>query len=88
MDLPGLDQSKNAVRHHCRHCFPGGRDRLSQQSRAKRAVSPATHAIMLEYLEKPLHNPVSVRPGPGGAVVMTDRMNAPERLQALIDLAS
>ncbi len=42
---------------------------------------------MLEHLQKPLHNPVSVSLGPGGAVVLTDRTNEPERLQELIDLA-
>ena len=54
---------------------------------AQQTVSPAIQAIMLEHLQKPLHNPVSVSLGPGGAVVLTGRTDEPERLQELIDLA-
>lgn len=54
---------------------------------AQQTVSPAIQAIMLEHLQKPLCNPVCVSLGPGGAVVLADRTDEPERLQELIDLA-
>ncbi len=54
---------------------------------AKEIVNSSIQAIMLNHLEKPLYNPVSVYIGPGGAVVQTGGTIEHERLQDLIDLA-
>lgn len=54
---------------------------------AKEIVNYSIQAIMLNHLEKPLINPVSVYIGPGGAVVLTGGTLEHERLQDLIDLA-
>jgi hypothetical protein len=54
---------------------------------AKAAVSEALQEIMLEHLQKPLCNPVSVSLGAGGAVVMTGRTNEPGHLQELLEFA-
>ncbi len=54
---------------------------------AKEIVNSSIQAVMLNHLEKPLINPVSVYIGPGGAVVLTARTLEHERLQDIIDLA-
>ena len=54
---------------------------------AKKIVNHSIQAIMLNHLEKPVINPVSVYIGPGGAVVLTGRTSEHERLQNLISLA-
>jgi hypothetical protein len=54
---------------------------------AKEIVNYSIQAIMLDHLEKPLFNPVSVYIGPGGSVVLTGGTGEHERLQDLIDLA-
>jgi len=53
---------------------------------AKRIVNEAIQAILLEHMQKPLYNPVSVTIGPGGAVVLTGQTAEPERLQDLLAL--
>jgi hypothetical protein len=55
--------------------------------RAEKIVNHSIQAIMLGRLEKPLHNPVSLYIGSGGAAVLTGRTLEHERLQDLINLA-
>ena len=54
---------------------------------AKEIVNDLIQAVMLNHLENPLLNPVSVYIGPGGIVVLTGHTVEHERLQELIDLA-
>ena len=54
---------------------------------AKEIVNDSIQAVMLNHLENPLFNPVTVYIGPGGAVVTTGQTVEHERLQDLIDLA-
>jgi hypothetical protein len=54
---------------------------------AKEIVNDSIQAVMLNHLENPLFNPVSVYIGPGGTVVLTGHTVEHERLQDLIDLA-
>lgn len=54
---------------------------------AKEIVNDSIQAVMLNHLENPLFNPVSVYIGPGGTVVLTGHTGEHERLQDLIDLA-
>ena len=54
---------------------------------AKALINDEIQSIMLERLEKPLYNPISVTIGPGGAVVLTSRTFEHERLEDLLDLA-
>ena len=54
---------------------------------AKEIVNDSIQAVMLNHLENPLFNPVSVYIGPGGTIVLTGHTVEHERLQDLIDLA-
>lgn len=54
---------------------------------AKEIVNDSIQAIMLNHLENPLFNFVSVYIGPDGTVVLTGHTVKRERLQDLIDLA-
>ncbi|MCP3898457.1 MAG: hypothetical protein GY707_01840 [Desulfobacteraceae bacterium] len=54
---------------------------------AKKIINRSIQAIMLDHLEKPLFNPVSVYIGPGGSVVLTGGTIEHEQLQYLIELA-
>ena len=55
--------------------------------RAREIVNESIQAIMLEHVNKPLYNPVSVSLGPGGAIVLADRTCEHDLLQDILDLA-